>query len=205
MVSLEIGSLVMVFFVQLNEQKAKSDFQYFVFLSSELFDDKLKCSICTEFFKDPVSTSCGNTYCSSCITKYRAQSEHRESGCPKCGKTSGSCSVLHTNIVVAELVKKITPAQHSPAEAMETGGVEPRLCKAHYKALVMFCKTDQATICKECAVKEHREHDKQYIKVNRIFLSYIILNSTFHTISGLVPQMIHSRHRPLYIPLQINN
>lgn len=157
--------------MSLDGQRAKFDFQYFVIISSELIDEVLKCSVCAEFLKDPVCISCGHTYCRSCITNYQAQSGQGESACPKCGKTSGSCSVLHTNIAVAELVEKIKLAQHSSAEVMETGDMELRLCQKHHKALVMFCKTDQASICKDCAVEEHREHDKQYIKVNRIFLT----------------------------------
>lgn len=147
--------------------KTKSDFQYFVIHSSQLSGEMLVCSICTEFFKDPVCTSCGNTYCRACITMY--QSEHGESACPRCRKTSGSCSVLHKNITVAEIVEKFKPAQHSSPEDMETDDTEPRLCKKHRKSLVMFCKTDQAEICKDCAVKEHREHEKQYIKVSGMF------------------------------------
>ncbi|XP_026787203.3 NACHT, LRR and PYD domains-containing protein 4-like isoform X1 [Pangasianodon hypophthalmus] len=145
--------------------------------TSELLDEVLTCSVCTEYLKDPVSTSCGHTYCRSCITKYQAQSEHGESACPKCGKTSGSCSVLHTNIAVAESAKKIKLAQHSSAEVIETGEVELRLCPEHHKALVMFCKSDQATICKECAVKKHREHEKQYIKISTVPNTLITLQN----------------------------
>ncbi|MCJ8747095.1 hypothetical protein PDJAM_G00149540 [Pangasius djambal] len=145
--------------------------------TSELLDEVLTCSICTEFLKDPVSTSCGHTYCRSCITKYQAQSEHGESACPKCGKTSGSCSGLHTNIAVAELVEKLKLAPHSSAEVTETGDVELRRCPEHHKALVMFCKSDQATICKECAVKKHREHEKQYSKISTVPNTLITLQN----------------------------
>lgn len=165
--------------VSLDEQKTKFDCQYFVILSSEPSDEVLMCSICTEFFKDPVCTSCGNTYCRSCITKYQAQSG--KGACPKCRKTSGSCSVLHKNIGVAQMVEKFKLAQHSSPEVMETGDKEPRHCKKHHKALVMFCKTDQEAVCKECAVKEHREHEKKYIKVNGIFFTQIRLDSTSTT------------------------
>ncbi|KAK3538868.1 hypothetical protein QTP86_018772 [Hemibagrus guttatus] len=143
---------------------------------SEVLDEVLKCSVCTEFLKDPVSPSCGHTYCRSCITKYQAHSEHGESACPKCGKISGSCSVLHTNIHAAELVEKFKPEPHSSAEVMETEDVELRLCQKHYKALVMFCKTDQAVICKECAVKEHKEHKKQYTKISTVPNTWITLH-----------------------------
>lgn len=157
-----------VLFISHDEQKTKFDFQYFVVHSSDLHDEVLVCSICTGFFKDPVCTSCGNTYCRACINMYQAQSEHGETACPRCKKTSGSCSVVHKNTVVAEMVKKFKLAQHSSAEVMETDDEEQKLCKKHHKSLVIFCKTDQAAVCKDCAVKEHREHEKQYIKVNGI-------------------------------------
>ncbi|XP_047674820.1 protein NLRC3-like isoform X2 [Tachysurus fulvidraco] len=155
---------------------------------SELFDEVLKCSVCTKFLKDPVSPSCGHKYCRSCITKYQAQSEHGQSACPKCGKISGSCSVLHTNIHATELVEKFKPAPHSSAEVMETEDVEPRLCRKHHKTQVMFCKSDQATICKECAVKEHREHDKQYIKVSTV-------PNTLNTLHNFLGNMTTSEFR----------
>lgn len=150
--------------------------QYFANLSRELVDGVLKCSVCTEFLKDPVSPSCGHTYCRSCITKHQARSEHGESACPKCWKISGACSVLHTNIHAAELVEKFKPESHSSAEIMETEDEELRHCQKHYQSLDMSCKTDQAAICKECAVTDHKEHKKQYIKVSEIYLVVNIIS-----------------------------
>lgn len=138
--------------------------QYSVFLSSELCDE-LKCPVCSELLKDPVSIPCGHTYCRSCITEYQAKSKHRERACPKCGQIPGSGSVLLTNITVAALVEKIKPALRSLTDVTETEDVEPSLCQKHHIARDMFCKTDRAAICKECAVTGHRHHEKQYIRV----------------------------------------
>ncbi|KAM9425972.1 E3 ubiquitin-protein ligase TRIM21-like isoform 1-T6 [Pholidichthys leucotaenia] len=33
------------------------------------------------------------------------------------------------------------------------------LCRSHNQVLDMFCKTDQAPICKKCSEKDHRHHD----------------------------------------------
>lgn len=56
---------------------------------------------------------------------------------------------------------------------VETGEVQRRLCQEHHRAQVMFCKTEQVAICTECAVKEHREHEKQYMKVNSFGQKYL--------------------------------
>lgn len=128
----------------------------------------MKCSVCAKLLKDPVSTSCGHSHCRTCITTYQAQSQYGESACPKCGKTSSSFSVLHPNTPLAELIEKFKLTQFGSARVMKTGDINLNLCQEHCKALAIFCITDKIAICKDCAVQDHREHEKQYIKVNSI-------------------------------------
>uniref|UniRef100_A0A8C5MST3 Uncharacterized protein n=1 Tax=Leptobrachium leishanense TaxID=445787 RepID=A0A8C5MST3_9ANUR len=46
--------------------------------------DELTCCICMEIYKDPVTLTCGHSYCQLCITKTWDNQEERESSCPEC-------------------------------------------------------------------------------------------------------------------------
>lgn len=123
-----------------------------------VLEEILKCSVCAEYLKDPVSIACGHTYCRPCISTYQAG----ENMCPKCGKTSEPCNYLHPNRALAEVLEKI---QVTHAEMETHSKMELKLCSVHHKVLAMFCVTDEEAICKDCAVQDHREHAKQYIQV----------------------------------------
>ncbi|KAL7826282.1 hypothetical protein AOLI_G00314910 [Acnodon oligacanthus] len=125
-----------------------------------LFEELLKCSVCVGLLKDPVSMSCGHTYCRSCITTF--QTQYGEGACAKCRKRSRRSSVLHTNKALAELIEKMTSAQICFAEP---GYVEPCRCQKHNRTSALFCKSDRIAICKECALEGHRHHEKQYLKI----------------------------------------
>ncbi|KAF5895427.1 protein NLRC3-like, partial [Clarias magur] len=71
---------------------------------------------------------------------------------------------------------------------VETGEVQKSLCQEHHQAQDMFCKTEQAAICKECAVKEHREHEKQYMKITA-------LPNTLMTLQKILGSMTASEFR----------
>ncbi|KAL6461259.1 hypothetical protein MHYP_G00312250 [Metynnis hypsauchen] len=47
----------------------------------------------------------------------------------------------------------------------EPGHMELGLCQEHNRDLAMLCISDKNPICKECAVKDHRDHEKQYLKI----------------------------------------
>ncbi|XP_064860565.1 E3 ubiquitin-protein ligase TRIM8-like [Oncorhynchus nerka] len=40
-----------------------------------------------------------------------------------------------------------------------TGNLEQKLCQLHHRALEVFCKTDQVSVCLVCALQDHRNHD----------------------------------------------
>ncbi|KAJ1134729.1 hypothetical protein NDU88_001176 [Pleurodeles waltl] len=110
------------------------------------------CSICLEYFTDPVAAECGHTYCLSCITQYWEGLE-TDFPCPQCRDTSKN-KILRPirqlgNIV--ELLKQL----HTPSAAPQG----ENLCREHEEKLKLFCEDDQVTICVVCReAKEHRQH-----------------------------------------------
>ncbi|XP_054831873.1 E3 ubiquitin-protein ligase TRIM7-like isoform X2 [Eublepharis macularius] len=111
---------------------------------------KATCSICLEFFKDPVTiTECDHNFCRGCLTGSWGESA-TEASCPQCkGKAQpgGLCPNLRLANVV-EIAKKFTCQ----------GGKEA-LCVKHEEPLELFCKVDEAPICLVCdRSKEHRFH-----------------------------------------------
>ncbi|XP_069098449.1 E3 ubiquitin-protein ligase TRIM39-like [Pleurodeles waltl] len=110
------------------------------------------CSICLEYFTDPVAAECGHTYCLSCITQYWEGLE-TDFPCPQCRDTSKN-KILRPirqlgNIV--ELLKQL----HTPSAPPQG----ENLCREHEEKLKLFCEDDQVTICVVCReAKEHRQH-----------------------------------------------
>ncbi|KAL0970577.1 hypothetical protein UPYG_G00243940 [Umbra pygmaea] len=62
---------------------------------STLTEDQSRCSVCEQVLRDPVSISCGHTFCRNCITthwEHPGTSEHYD--CPQCRKRSRTRPVL---------------------------------------------------------------------------------------------------------------
>uniref|UniRef100_A0A3B1K7Q0 Uncharacterized protein n=1 Tax=Astyanax mexicanus TaxID=7994 RepID=A0A3B1K7Q0_ASTMX len=63
---------------------------------SNLLQDQSRCGLCEQLLTDPVSITCGHSFCRLCITRY--WDETGRTGdfiCPSCRKRSKTCPVLH--------------------------------------------------------------------------------------------------------------
>ncbi|XP_042566305.1 uncharacterized protein LOC105904535 isoform X2 [Clupea harengus] len=78
--------------------------------------------------------------------------------CPKSAyKSCLTCSASFCGIHVRQ--HYTTPALQGHKLVEATGDLEQRLCQQHYRALELFCKTNQTPICVLCVAKQHRGHD----------------------------------------------
>ncbi|XP_078501877.1 E3 ubiquitin-protein ligase TRIM39-like isoform X1 [Lissotriton helveticus] len=75
------------------------------------------CSICLEFFKDPVSIDCGHNFCQACITRCWEDYE-RNFPCPQC-RAKSQARNLRPNRQLANIAE-ITSQLHIPKDKLQS-------------------------------------------------------------------------------------
>lgn len=123
-----------------------------VFLPGNL-QDEATCSVCLEFFKDPVSIECGHNFCRACIVKSWQELE-MDFPCPQCREVFQQKS-FRPNRQLANMSEIISQFALRGAKGAEGDG----LCPKHREALKLYCKDDRRAICVVCdRSREHRPH-----------------------------------------------
>ncbi|XP_061475324.1 E3 ubiquitin-protein ligase TRIM7-like isoform X2 [Rhineura floridana] len=118
------------------------------------FELEVTCSICLEYFTDPVILDCGHNFCHHCVFSYWRNFVPDKS-CPQC-KWVAEPDRLLTNKPLENFVGLLKQLEVQAKEAMGEDGV----CERHSEPLALFCKTDQALICSACVESmEHQAHD----------------------------------------------
>ncbi|XP_069491014.1 E3 ubiquitin-protein ligase TRIM39-like isoform X2 [Ambystoma mexicanum] len=114
--------------------------------------EEATCSICLEYFTEPVSVECGHAFCRSCITRCWEGLE-TNFPCPQCRKASQS-KTLRPNWQLAnvvEIAKQLPLPNATPPEE--------NLCSEHEEKLKLFCEDDQRPICVVCSMsRDHKPH-----------------------------------------------
>lgn len=119
--------------------------------------EEATCSICLDYFTDPVMTACGHNFCRECIQmswekgkgKKGKKKQKSSFPCPECREMSPQRNLRPNRLLtkVAEMAR-----QHP--------GLQKRdLCQAHQEPLKLFCQDDKSPICVVCReAQEHRLH-----------------------------------------------
>ncbi|XP_030055746.1 E3 ubiquitin-protein ligase TRIM39-like isoform X2 [Microcaecilia unicolor] len=116
---------------------------------AESLQDEASCSICLDYFTDPVMTDCAHNFCRSCITQ-TWKGRDTDFPCPQCRALSLQRN-LRPNRQLAnmtEMVKKLSQTSVRPKEE--------HLCEKHEEKLQLFCKEDKKLVCIIC--RESRDH-----------------------------------------------
>ncbi|XP_054834151.1 zinc finger protein RFP-like [Eublepharis macularius] len=116
--------------------------------------EETTCSICLEYFKDPVIIDCGHIFCQACITRCWRE-YNRNVPCPQCRKTvqQRNFRPVRQLVTIVEIAKKFSLQMAKEAEAWGT------VCEQHQEPLKLFCRDDEVPICVVCdKSKEHHEH-----------------------------------------------
>ncbi|KAM7377120.1 hypothetical protein PAMA_013754 [Pampus argenteus] len=121
----------------------------------DLDPDHFCCSICLELLKDPVTISCGHSYCKSCIKDvWDLEDMKGEYSCPQCRESCSHRPVLRRNNTLAEVMEKMRKTysqQSSPSASTVCAGPTDVACDfccgTKSEKATMSCLTCLASYC----------------------------------------------------------
>ncbi|ROL51224.1 E3 ubiquitin/ISG15 ligase TRIM25 [Anabarilius grahami] len=120
--------------------------------------DEFMCSVCLDLLKDPVTTSCGHSYCKSCITGcWDQEDQMRVYSCPQCRQSFSPRPALAKNTMLAEVVEKLKNTK-LPADCYAgAGDVQCDVCTGRKHKAVKSC-----LMCLESYCQTHFDHHEGF-------------------------------------------
>uniref|UniRef100_A0A8C9C641 Tripartite motif-containing protein 64-like n=1 Tax=Phocoena sinus TaxID=42100 RepID=A0A8C9C641_PHOSS len=120
--------------------------------------NELTCSICMNYFIDPVTIDCGHSFCRPCLYLCWEEDQTPKS-CPECRGLSEKPD-FKTNIVL----KRLASLARQDA-AKQTNSLEGQICLTHKEAKGLFCEVDKTLLCGPCSESpEHAAHSHSPIQ-----------------------------------------
>uniref|UniRef100_A0A8C2FKY3 E3 ubiquitin/ISG15 ligase TRIM25-like n=1 Tax=Cyprinus carpio TaxID=7962 RepID=A0A8C2FKY3_CYPCA len=120
--------------------------------------DEFMCAVCLDLLKDPVTTSCGHSYCKSCITGFWDQEDQkRVYSCPQCRQTFSPRPALARNTMLAEVVEKLKKTKLPDDCYAGAGDVQCDVCTGRKYKAVKSC-----LVCLESYCQTHFERHEEF-------------------------------------------
>ncbi|XP_026042458.1 tripartite motif-containing protein 35-like [Astatotilapia calliptera] len=119
-----------------------------------LFENYLSCHVCSETFRDPVSLSCGHSFCSSCLQKFWEQTKNKN--CPIC-KRKSSKDEPSINVSLKELADSFAK-KHSESSPEAENEKEEVVCDKHPDVPYWYCEDEDRAVCPVCEFSLHQSH-----------------------------------------------
>nr|XP_048301557.1 tripartite motif-containing protein 43-like [Myodes glareolus] len=119
---------------------------------SQAFQEELTCFICMSYLTDPVTISCGHSFCRACLHLFWEDSQVPVH-CSICREPSQQKD-FRTNIVLKKLVS--IARQASLVKYLSS---EEQQCVTHKETKRIFCMENSIYLCRLCSDShEHRGH-----------------------------------------------
>ncbi|XP_077312560.1 E3 ubiquitin-protein ligase TRIM39-like [Lithobates pipiens] len=114
---------------------------------------ELDCTICLCIYNNPVTLSCGHTFCHDCIDKIWQGKHKGDYECPECRKKFDARPELNKNIALSNIVASICSSSCSQEKPLNWK------CTIHNKTMEFYCFNDSACVCVSCfVIGEHKGH-----------------------------------------------
>ncbi|XP_059530421.1 E3 ubiquitin-protein ligase TRIM38-like isoform X8 [Myotis daubentonii] len=132
--------------------------------ASKKMQEEATCSICLHLMAEPVSISCGHSYCQACLLRFMGppsstrRPQHRETfSCPQC-RAPFQRGSLRPNKQLGSLIAALQEQeQQQEREQQQEQQQEQELpCEEHGERLHLFCEDDGQLICWRC--ERHGQH-----------------------------------------------
>lgn len=115
-------------------------------MALQLDQEKLCCSVCLNLLNDPVTLSCGHSFCMNCVKSHWDEEDRTKIySCPQCKQTFMPRPVLVRSATFADLIEELKRAtlQAAPA-AQHHATIADVACD--------FCSTRKLKALKSCLV-----------------------------------------------------
>ncbi|XP_067281337.1 tripartite motif-containing protein 16-like [Pseudorasbora parva] len=128
--------------------------------------DEFMCPVCLDLLQDPVTTSCGHSYCKICIKGcWDQEDEKRVYSCPQCRQTFSPRPALAKNTMLAEVVEKLKKTKLPDDCYAGAGEVQCDVCTGRKHKAVKSCLMCLESYCQTHFDRHEEFHSRKPHKV----------------------------------------